>query len=222
MWTALRTDCQRYGVRRTFISRFAWQLERRGGIQVYRIGCRPLSAIHQEPRACPPDLDLKLLNPQEILDASTDAGLELPRDVAQESIARGDIVVGGFKQSQLIAYVFASTDTAPHDDSFFVKVRKPFRYSFKNFTRTEYRGQGISYFLNNFPERNEACRQRGCTDSVFFIALSNLPSLKANSKLMGTAWIGWTLNGQTFGYSWSLRSAGPRRVGFQFVRRADR
>ena len=222
MWKALRMDCRRYGIGRTLVGRLAWQLERWCGFQIYRIGCRPLNAIELDPRECPPELHLKLLTPEELLEASSDPSLDLPRPVAEASIARRDVVVGAFKDSILIAYVFASMELAPHDDYFLVRVTKPFRYSFKNFTRPEYRGRGVSHFVNNFPERNKACMERGCTDSIFFIALSNLPSLKANSKLLGTAWIGWTVNGQTFGRRWSIRSRGSRQAGFQFIPQTSR
>lgn len=218
MWKALLMDGRRYGVGRTLVGRFAWQLERWAGIQIYRIGRRPLDSIDRERRECPPELHVKLLTPEELLEASSDPSLELPRQVAEASIARRDVVVGGFSDSNLIAYVFASMESAPHDDYFSVRVRKPFRYSFKNFTRPEYRGRGVSQFVTNFPERNKVCMERGCTDSIYFIALSNLPSLKATSKLPETSWIGWTVNGQTFGRRWSIRSPGPRRAGFEFVR----
>ena len=220
-WSALKEDRSRYGLIQTLTGRIAWKIDSALGIQIYRIGLRNLNAAQLESRPWPPGIRVKILSSEELSLAALDPDLDLPPDLVEDSISAEDVVVGAFKDDLLVSYVFATTETAPHDEAFCVKTQKPYRYSFKSFTREEYRGQGISYHTNNLPARNLVFKERGCTDSVFFIAPWNLPSLQANTKLRGCSWIGWAVNLRVRGRPYSFRTRAVQKTGFLFSPRMN-
>ncbi len=64
-------------------------------------------------------------------------GLELDLDAnfLRAADERGDIAFAVFDKSLLISYLWGSVTSAPHTDELWVRVERPYWYSYKSFTR---------------------------------------------------------------------------------------
>lgn len=215
-----KEDVQRHGWTRVLLGRAAWRLEKHLGIHIYRIGERSFES-YATTFECPPDIRVTLLSDEDLIAASQIPDLDLSPGFVAGAIAREDVAVGSFKNGELACYVFATTEAAPHDRDFWVRVKPPYRYTYKAFTLPAYRGQGLSSYVNNLPKRNKAFERRGCTKAIFFVAAWNLSSLKFLSKIEGAPWLGFALTAKVFGRRVALRTARVRKTGFEFIAPPD-
>ena len=215
-WIDWQADVERYGWKDAVVSRLVSRLGKHLGVHIYRIGERPFEAYPKK-WVSPSGTRVALLSEEELRHATQDPDLDMSLDFVKGAISRKDVAVGAFKGDQLACYIFATTELAPHDEDFWVRVKPPYRYTYKGFTLPEYRGEGLSDYVNNLPERNEVFGSRGCTKAIFFVAASNLPSLKFISKLQDAPWIGLAVTAKIFKRRVSFYTPRVRDAGFEFV-----
>ena len=133
-------------------------------------------------------------------------------------MARGDLAFGGFDGRQLVSYIWRSAKSAPDADGIWIRIRKPYSYAYKSFTRPEYRGQRISPVVHLFSD-NEV-RKLGYLYRVGFVAITNYASLNMG-RHMGSRKIGYAGYVARFGRLIRFRSRAVRKIGFEFFRPED-
>ena len=132
-----------------------------------------------------------------------------------EALARGDICIGAFHGSEMVAWAWASFHKAPHDDGLWVHVEPPNNYGYKWFTKPAYRGKRIIGTLTLF--RDKIAAESGCTHNMGFIETHNYASLHG-SKRLGSQRVGYAGYFKLFGKAYPFRTPGVAKHGFRFVR----
>ena len=159
------------------------------------------------------DLEFRRLDPKEFTTWSDDLELDVDADFLHAADERSDIVFAAFDKSLLISYLWGSVTSAPHTDDVWVRVERPFWYSYKSFTRPAYRGNHIVPALILFSER-EMLKQ-GYTHRVGYVAVTNFKSLEMG-KHMGSDTIGYVGLLKWFGRYFFFRSRQVADIGFEF------
>ena len=96
-------------------------------------------------------------------------------------LPRGDLCCGAFDCDKLVSYAWRSGLEADHVPGIKVVVAEHCRYSYKAFTRPEYRGRGIYPRLTRLEDREYMRSSK--TTVVAFTATHNYPSLQLDKKL---------------------------------------
>ena len=72
---------------------------------------------------------------------------QLCKRFVEAAMSRGDICLAAFHGGQLLSFVWRSFTTAPHCDGVWVRVERPYWYTYKTFTRPDFRGLRLSGLL---------------------------------------------------------------------------
>jgi len=160
-----------------------------------------------------PEIEYRQLDSDAMERAIDDPNLDLDRKFVQAAAERGDLGFGAFDESQLVSYVWRSTTSAPHTDDLWVRVDQPYCYSYKSFTRTDYRGNHIAPALILYSDQEML--KLGHTHRVGFIAATNFASLALGVR-MGSQVIGHAGYLHWFGRYFFFRSRQVIDIGFEF------
>jgi GNAT superfamily N-acetyltransferase len=150
----------------------------------------------------------------QLRDATHDEELDLPADFVEGAIARGDECFGAYANGVLVSYLWLAGDWAPHVNGLIVKVRPPYVYIYKVFTRTTYRGIGIWPALSAAAARTSVGQSRERVMGI--IEVDNISSRKTFGKL-GAKRVGFA--GFIVRRKRCLTFSGRavKRTGFQFA-----
>ncbi len=208
----LKAHFRRYGVFRTVF----WLLIRGAsavlGINIFVVRTHETRDAAESPCQLT-NLEYRRLSVDEALKWVDDAELEQDPAVAREALERGDVVFGAFDGSLLIAYVYRSVSSAPHSDTVWVRVAKPYCYSYKSFTRPDYRGQRVVPALILYSDKEML--KEGYTHRAGYVDIANFASLAMTGPL-GSVHIGHAGFLEWFGKCLSFRSKPVRDIGFEF------
>lgn len=163
----------------------------------------------------PPQIRIRLVEPDAIVRASADPELMLDRAFVASAIERGDLMFGAYDGDLLVSYLWRALGPAPHTDGLWVRVAKPCCYSYKSLTRPAYRGQRLSPATQLFSDAKMLAHDY--THRAGFIAISNYESL-AMGRHMGSRTVGYAGYLNWFGRYFPFRSKGARNIGFEFYR----
>lgn len=210
----LKANARRWGLRRALSNVFFVGLARYLGVHLYVVRCRrfPESPTYPEKDH---DLSFRLIEPAELLILSKDPDLNLETDFVNDAIARGDLAYGAFDGTLLVSYMWRSVEHAPDTDNVWIRIKKPYNYSYKSFTRSTYRGQRISPTVHLFSD-NEM-RKYGYEYRIGFVGVTNYPSLEMG-KHMGSIIIGYAGYIAWFGMLLPFRTRAVKKTGFEFFR----
>ena len=150
----------------------------------------------------------------EILALARDPDVPLGRGFVRAATRRGDLAFGAFKDESLIAYLWRSTTTAPHNDACWVSMSAPYSYSYNSFAKPEFRGQRIVPGLLLYSD--EEMMKKGYTHRAGIVATSNFASL-AMGKHLGSQVIGRIAYANWFGRIRYFRSRSVTATGFNLV-----
>ena len=167
---------------------------------------------------CDPEiegLEMRVITPDELRASCNDQRLLLDPAFVEPAIERGDVAVGGFVDGELVAYAWRSTTAAPHTQDLWVRVGKPYCYSYKSFTRPTWRGRRLGPALLNFSDK--VMLGQGFTHRAGFIATTNFPNLEA-TKYMRCEIVGRSAYIAIFGRFANFSSRGIKETGFEFFR----
>ena len=216
----LKASANQWGWKRALFRIVLRYAARYLGFHIHVVRIRTLEPDPNYP-STPPDIDFRIIQSEELLQASEDLELDLDRNFVRDSIARGDIAFGAFDGPMLVAYIWSasssssssSSSSAPHTDKLWVRVDRLYAYAYKSFVRPDYRGQrlgpAIYLFMNS-----KLCKQ-GRTHLVSFVSLTNFRNL-AVGKHIGTSPIGHAGYIEIFGRSFSFRTRSVKKIGFEF------
>lgn len=212
----LQSNIQRWGLRRAIVNLFVKASARYLGIHVYVVRCHKFPDSPTYPDGNP-ELEFRLIEPDELLELSNDPELDMHPDFVVAAIARGDLAYGAFDGTKLVSYMWRSIDYAPDADNVWVRIRKPYNYSYKSFTRAAYRGRRISPSVHLFSD-NEM-RMHGYQYRVGFVGVTNYASLEMG-KHMGSVVVGYAGYLAWFGMLLPFRTRPVKEIGFEFFRPA--
>jgi len=217
--SAKRLDNLRASAKRWGWPRALWNVSIKGaarylGVHIYVIRIRPISAKPKYP-VTNPDVMFRKIELDELLRASEDPALSLDPGFITNAIARGDMAFGAFDGPLLVSYIWRSVESAPDTGGVWVRVGKPYNYSYKSYTRPDYRGQRISPVVHLFSD-NEM-RKLGYKYRVGFISLTNYSSL-GMGKHMESRKIGHAGYIEWFDRVTSFRTREVKKTGFEFFR----
>jgi len=212
----LKTSADRWGWPRALSSAIIKGAARYLRIHVYVVRIRPIPTEPEYP-ATNPDLIFRKIETDELVDASEDPELDLNVDFVNDAIARGDLAFGAFDGPLLVSYIWRSVDSAPDADGVWVRVRKPYNYSYKSFTRPSYRGQRISPVVHLYSD--DKMRKFGYRYRAGFVTVTNYASLSMGAH-MGSILLGHAGYLAWFGRLIPFRSKAVKGIGFEFFRPA--
>ncbi len=208
---SLKGDVRRWGWARSIFIRVVRRLEKH--LQLYTIWTRPLTVNPPNPNL-PSGVSFRILDRATLLAATEDPELDLSRAWVESALAHGGVAFGAFDGAILAAYLWRTVGMAPHLDGLWVKVDRPYRYSYKAFTRPKYRGRQINAAVSFFSDTYFL--ERGYTTDIQFVDLSNVPSLKTK-KYKGNRSIGFAGYVKWSGRYFTFRTPAVRRTGFAFL-----
>jgi ribosomal protein S18 acetylase RimI-like enzyme len=193
------------------------QLERRGGLNVFRVFHRKLDA--SAPWRFPEKYDFTVLSEAQVLAECSDSEMDLSAGSVREAFARGGVCIGARAAGELAGYVWFAFDTAPHLQGVWVQVPPRAIYRYKAFVRPSHRGKGIAPALYRFADR--VFQGRGREEVVNCIATHNFASIAA-SRRSGAHTLGYLGYWQMGGRFLSFHSPQVRRFGLRFYLAATR
>ena len=160
-------------------------------------------------------LTMRKASREDLLTAARENPAQLSLAFVDDALARGDYCAAAFDGSRMVAWAWASFDTAPHDDGLWVKVEPPYSYGYKWYTKPEYRGQGIIGQLAIF--RDKLGAETGITHNVGFTETHNYASWQTNQRLH-TQFVGYAGYFRLLGKSYPFRTPGVVKHTFRFYR----
>lgn len=145
-----------------------------------------------------------------------DPRLELERGFVDDAVDRDDFCAAVFHDEHMVAYAWNAVGPTPHDDRLMVHFDAPAGYSYKAFTRPEYRGRRLQNVVADAGRDEYLCRGR--TMVLSFVESHNLASIASSghrpNRRVGFA--GYLCVGSRV---LPFRTPGARRFGFRFVPR---
>jgi hypothetical protein len=160
-----------------------------------------------------PGVTFRLVDDEELLKSAIDTALPLDDEFVRAAMDRGDLAYGAFHEAELIAYSWRSIDSAPHYDDCWIRVPRPYSYSYNSFARPEFRGQHLVPALILYSDHE--MMKKGYTHRVGIIAVTNFPSL-GMGKHLDSHIIGHVGFLRWFSRYLFFRSRSAADIGFQF------
>jgi len=214
----LKSNASRWGWPRALYNVVITIAARYLGIHLYIVRVREFPEEPTYP-ATNPDLVIRKVEESELPELCKDPELGIDRDFAEKAVLRGDMVFGAFDGPRLVSYIWRAVESAPDMDDIWVRVNKPYNYSYKSYTRPDYRGQRIGPVVHLFSD-NEM-RKLGYKYRAGFVSVSNYASLRMG-KHMGSVAIGKAGYAVLFGRLFAVRTKAVKAIGFEFFRPDNR
>ena len=203
---------RRYGWIRTIYKSVVLVADRYLGVHVYLVRIRQMEGETLAPCTLP-DISFRKIGSDELIKLSDDSGLDLGRDFIQAAIERGDLAFGGFDGSRLVTYVWRSLTSAPHKGGVWVRVNRPYNYSYKSYTRPSCRGHHLGPAIMLFSDAHMF--RQGYTHRAGFVSPSNYSNLAAG-KYMKSETIGYAGYFDWFGRRLPFATNAVKKIGFEF------
>ena len=166
-----------------------------------------------------PEIDPKLALrriPAEVAERyCDDPDLALSKEFVTAANSRGDLFFGAFDGDLLVSYIWRSLSSAPDADGVWIRVHKPYNYSYNSYTRPGYRGQRISPVVHLFSDN--AVYALGYRYRIGFVEITNFASIEMG-KYMGSKKIGYAGYVICFGNLIPFRSSAVKATGFEFFK----
>jgi hypothetical protein len=208
----LQVDVNRWGWMRSLFIRVMSKLRRMIGLNIFRIGVRPL-VRHPPEQNCPSGITLRIMQPDELLAASNDPDLDMLPDFVRRALARGDMAFGAFEGDLLVGYSWRTFTAAPHFEGLWARVERPYFCGYKAFTRESHRGRRIHAAVALFSDAY--LLERGYTAEVGFVDIANFPSLGV-ARHLGRRRIGYAGYVKWFGHCITFRTPAVKAIGAEF------
>ena len=206
---SLRADIERWGWTRSLLIRVMSRLQRHTGLRIYRVNVSPLVKRSPWP-ALPRGITVRVVEPEELLKAADDPELDMQPDFVRGALARGDMAFGAFEGDRLVGYTWRTFTCAPHAEGLWVRVDRPYQYSYQAFTRPSHRRRRIHVAITFFADTH--LLKLGYAAEVGFVEISNFASL-AVANFLGRRRIGYAGNMKWFGSCISFRTPAVKRIG---------
>jgi len=207
----LRADVRRWGWKRSVLIRVVSMLRRYAGLHIYRINVRPLVEQSSEPYL-PSGITVRIVAPEELLKAAADPELDLGLDFVRDALARGDMAFAALEGERLVGYTWRTFTAAPDRDGLWARVRRPYQYSYKAFTRPSYRGKRIHVAITFLADAYLLAL--GYTFEVGYMEISNFSSIGV-ANFLGRRKIGYAGYAKWFGRCIPIRTPAVEKIGVE-------
>jgi hypothetical protein len=179
-----------------------------------------LRSLHPDPELpeLPEGFEIRVATTAELIEAATDPVNDLNADWVRKAHQRGDICMAAFDGDQIACYVWRAFSPAPFEKGLWVHFSPEYPYSYKAYTRPDYRRRRLQHYASLSMER--WMLERGYTHIISYIETHNYPSL-TSSKKRGNRRVGLAGYLRLFGRTLPFRSPGARRHGFAFRSSAE-
>ena len=211
----LKADASRFGWGRSLLNRCFRLTARYLGIHAHVVRITKMADDPKYPSELP-GITYRAVEIDELYEASADPEMGLSQEFVEAAIERGDPAFGAFDGPLLVSFVWRSETAAPHDHGIWVRVKSPYCYAYKSFTRRSHRGQRISPGVHLCSDKGMV--KRGYTYRAGFVEISNWASL-AMGKRMGSRYIGYAGYALWFGKCIPFRTRVVKAIGFEFFDR---
>jgi hypothetical protein len=208
----LQSDIEKWGVLRILRLRLMRFAKRKLGIFVNAVRTSRLDPDPDYPMARP-DIEMRVATHEELITACLDPKLHLSEEFVDAAKRRGDICYGAFHANRIVSYTWRAFGAAPHGEMLCVRAQHPYSYSYKSYTRPDYRGNRITPSL--ILRSDVDMLDRGFTNRVGFVEVTNYESL-AMGKRIGAKVVGYAGYLRWFGRYFPFRTPGVRKTGFEF------
>jgi hypothetical protein len=210
----LKAHFGRWGIWRTLYFIVMRVAARFLGIEVFVVRARSTAATSPENPCTLAGVAFREAELDELLEFVASPEVLLDEKFIKAAIGRSDIAFGAFKDGSMIAYLWRSTSTAPHNRDCWVRVSPPYSYSYNSFTKPEFRGQRIVPGLLLFSD--DEMRKKGYTHRAGIVATTNFASL-AMGKHLGSRVVGRIGYINWFGRIRFFRSRSVADIGFELL-----
>jgi hypothetical protein len=214
-WEQWRTDLERWGPLRFLHIRVMSLV--RPWLILCRVHSRTLDRNARVPDL-PRGYSVRIVTRDDLLQAALDPIMGLDKASIDAALDRGDICAAAFDRDRMVAYVWRSFSTAPHTDGLWVTFERPYRYGYKAFTHSDYRGQHLQDALSFLTEPPSV--EQGYTKAISFVETHNYASIAQDLRRHNRV-VGWAGYFKLFGRVYPFRTPGARRHSFRFVRRGS-
>jgi hypothetical protein len=208
---SLPADVGRWGWRRTMLIRATSMLGRYAGLHIYRVNVRPLIRQSSEP-SLPSGFTVRIIAPDELLKAADDPELDLGVDFVRDALARGDMAFGAFEGDRLVGYTWRTFTAAPDRDGLWVKVGRPYQYSYKAFTRPSHRRKRLHVAITFLADAY--LFERGYAFEVGYLEISNFSSIGV-ADFLGRRGIGHAGYVKWLGRCIPFRTPAVKKIGVE-------
>ncbi len=212
--TNLRNNAERWGWWRALLHVFVRSAEKYLGIHIYVVRARSIPSSPKYP-ASNSNLTYRQISENELLHYASDPALELGSEFVANALSRGDLAFGAFDDESLVSYIWRSRSAAPDADGVWIRAEHPYNYSYKSFTRKDYRGRRISPVVHLFSD-NEMYK-RNFRFRIGFVAITNYASLEMG-KHMESKVLGYAGYFSLLGKLIPFRSKKVKSTGFEFFK----
>ena len=209
----LKAHIQRWGWRRTAYALVMRAASKFLGLEVFVLRTRATPEQSVSSQCELPGVTFRLVSDEELLSSVSDTALPLNDEFVRAAIDRGDLAFGAFHEGALIAYMWRSTGSAPHTEDCWVRVARPYCYSYNSFVKPEFRGRHLVPVLILYSDQEML--KKGYTHRAGIIAVTNFPSL-GMGKHLGSYVIGHVGFLNWFGRYLFFHSRPAADIGFQF------
>jgi GNAT superfamily N-acetyltransferase len=189
------------------LNALAW----RWHVEVTCVSMRRMEALQPMPSVA--GVDVRQLSEKEVLSHCDDLELDLSPEAVREAFACGTECVGALDAGKLVGYVWSAYADAPHLEGIRVAVPHSVVYKYKAFVRPEYRGRKVAPAM--YQVADIAALRRGRRESVGFILVQNVPSLRS-AQSIGSRVSGYALSWKVGRFFFVFHSRGLRRLGLRF------
>lgn len=210
----LKGNANRWGWPRALFDIVVRGFVRYLGVHIYVVRVRQIQAEAKYPETNP-ELTFRRIEQDELRDFCQVPELKLSREFVRGAISRGDLAFGAYDGPHLVSYIWRAVESAPDADGIWIKVDKPYNYSYKSYTRPRYRGRRISPVVHLFSDHE--MRKLGYEYRAGFVSISNYASLSMG-KHMGSRRIGYAGYITLFGRLFPFRTRSVKAIGFEFFR----
>lgn len=213
----LQVDANRFGWGRSLLNRLFRLAARYLGVHIHVVRTREMDGDPEYP--CKLEgITYRAIEIDELYAAVMDPDLALSRESVDAALARGDVIFGAFDGLRLVSYVWRAKESAPHHNNIWVRVRSPYCYAYRSYTRPSHRGHHISPGVLLCSDAGML--QRGYRYRAGYVEISNWASL-AMGKYMDTRVIGRAGYLRWFGRFIPFRTRDVRAIGFEFFDRSS-
>jgi hypothetical protein len=213
-FASLLADARQWGWKRSALIRVMSMLRRYAGLHVYRVNVRPLSLAQSHEARLPDGIAVRIVTPDELSRAACDPELALDGDFVRDALARCDVAFGAFEGDRLVGYTWRTFSAAPDREGLSVRVRRPYQYSYKAFTRPSHRRKRIHVAITFFADAYLLAR--GYRFEVGYTEISNLSGIGL-ADFMGRLKIGYAGYVNWFGRCIPFRTPSVRRIGVELL-----
>src|SRR5207302_320990 len=151
-----------------------------------------------------------IVPPRELFKAARDPELDMDPDFVRDALARGDMAFGAFEGDRLVGYTWRTFTAAPDRDGLWARVRHPYQYSYKAFTRPSHRRKRIHVAITAVADAY--LLRRGYAFEVGYMEAANFDSIGL-ADFMGRRKIGYAGYLKWFGRSIPFRTSAVKKIG---------